>query len=386
MKKSFNIFSVTPHYFVAILLAVPFFSIAQNVGIGISNPQANLHINTSNPLLSTLRLDASNSASPLLEFCYGNAVYGSIGSPENEEFEIKADARSRGISIYDNSQAKMIYIADGKMSLGGHAPGSTAKISVFAPAEAMKIDGENAYLSFYNNGNYRGYIQAWVDGIGIGSAASQNLRFYTNSGAERLTILANGNIGVNNNNPNYNLDVNGSLNLTNSLYVGGSAGNSGNVLTSNGAGNTASWSSPTKGVYESFYYTPMTTGQVLNLTTSDLLQDIPGLTRTFTLTGNTLVQVSTYATVSAPSCFGCGTSLIKIGLIVNNNEFTAFAETLNNNSFSTIGGNSFFTLPAGTHTIKVNAYNVSGAPVNITPSGGLGSSIKTSMSIILFRQ
>ena len=39
---------------------------------------------------------------------------------------------------------------------------------------------------------------------------------------ERMRIKADGNVGINNNNANYKLDVNGDINLTGNLYKNGS--------------------------------------------------------------------------------------------------------------------------------------------------------------------
>ena len=46
-------------------------------------------------------------------------------------------------------------------------------------------------------------------------------------GANTLTVVANGNVGIGKGNAGYNLDVNGSINFTGSLYSGGSIINGG---------------------------------------------------------------------------------------------------------------------------------------------------------------
>jgi len=53
-----------------------------------------------------------------------------------------------------------------------------------------------------------------------------------------MTLRGNGNVGINNLTPAEKLDVNGNINMSGALMINGSPGTTGQVLTSNGAGDT----------------------------------------------------------------------------------------------------------------------------------------------------
>ena len=72
--------------------------------------------------------------------------------------------------------------------------------------------------------------------INNASRNSQYLDLQTDS-STILTLRGNGRVGINNIFPVYSLDVAGDANITGALRLNGSAGNSGQVLTSNGTGD-----------------------------------------------------------------------------------------------------------------------------------------------------
>lgn len=104
----------------------------------------------------------------------------------------------------------------------------------------FRMDGTTGtYLSIYENGLYRGYLGSFgganedVD-FGTGSGNNTGKLHLSIQANPRLTIGATGNVGINNSNPQWQLDVNGSMNLTGRLSAGGSSGVAGQVLVSNG--------------------------------------------------------------------------------------------------------------------------------------------------------
>lgn len=124
----------------------------------------------------------------------------------------------------------------GNVGVGINTP--LAPLEVFGPTNSPIIDsinngttslgaqrlqfstGDVIDFGFQQSPAYAGWMQA-----GFGGAAEP--------------ILINplgGNVGVNNNNPNYTLDVTGNINYTSTLLVNGGAGLSGQVLTSSGGG------------------------------------------------------------------------------------------------------------------------------------------------------
>jgi hypothetical protein len=106
----------------------------------------------------------------------------------------------------------------------------------------FRLDGTaGTYLSINENGLYRGYLGSFgganedVDfGTGLGNTTGKlHLSIQANP---RLTINAIGYVGINNTDPQWPLDVNGSVKLTGRLFTGGSSGLAGQVLVSNGLG------------------------------------------------------------------------------------------------------------------------------------------------------
>ena len=104
----------------------------------------------------------------------------------------------------------------------------------------FRLDGTaGTHLSINENGVSRGYL-------GSLSGANEDVDFGTGStnnigklhlciqANPKLTIDAGGNVGINNTNPQWQLDVNGSMRLMGRLYTGGTSGLTGQVLVSNG--------------------------------------------------------------------------------------------------------------------------------------------------------
>jgi hypothetical protein len=92
--------------------------------------------------------------------------------------------------------------------------------------------------------------------ISINSTAANILNYENTSlhlgtnGANRLSVSNTGNVGIGTSSPAYKLDVVGDINvpLTGKLYIGGTSGTSGQVLSINGSGNME-WMNPGAGSY-----------------------------------------------------------------------------------------------------------------------------------------
>lgn len=213
---------------------------AQNIGIGTSDPQAKLHVETGFTgeairLTSefgshiSFRLSGGVSpAAPLIGF--------SIANPVEPDFRMSTPAGSNyPIKFYTNDNLRMTVAGNGNVGIGNNGnPQATIHINS-ASSEAVRVQGPFAYQTFYNNNNYMGFIQAWTDGIGIGSTTGNAIRFYTNNGNQRMAILPDGNVGIGNTNPAYNLDVSGDVNINGALRTNGLPGTAGQILVSTGA-------------------------------------------------------------------------------------------------------------------------------------------------------
>jgi hypothetical protein len=141
-----------------------------------------------------------------------------------------------------------VVAADGRVGIGVTAPLSTYKLHVRNGAVTnsttwggsvgvFENSGSNAYLSILSSDTY-------VAGVGFGTAAhrvsanvnwnsttkafnlatntaSAYLVFSTDAGTERMRITSGGLVGINNINPQYQLDVSGSSRITGDLIVTG---------------------------------------------------------------------------------------------------------------------------------------------------------------------
>ena len=150
------------------------------VGIGTTNPQANLQIGDSTAGSQWIRLSTEHG-----DFSIGN---GSTNSPNEKYF-----------SIYDQSvNEHRIFIKDnGNVGIGTTSP--TNKLHVYGSAR-IERNGASPLLQFTDQGS----SNRW---IGIPDA-TQRFSVYASDGTtEHLSIDSGGNVGIGNTNPSAKLDV-----------------------------------------------------------------------------------------------------------------------------------------------------------------------------------
>lgn len=229
-------------------------SIAQNAGIGTSTPAAKLDIrhtsSISDPTLLLYDNSPSNYARLQLQNASGNKFWHVAGYIDDV-----TNANSRLNFFHSVTGDVMSLTGDGKVGIGTINPSSKLHIKGGA-AEKIKLEGNGNSIGFYNifDGSQLGLLGLSGFGIQLATLPSTNypIRFYTN-GNEVMTLSENGNIGINNFNPAYKLDINGSINITNSFTVSGQPGTSGQVLTSAGGGSAPIWASLPQAPQVSFF-------------------------------------------------------------------------------------------------------------------------------------
>jgi hypothetical protein len=132
---------------------------------------------------------------------------------------------------------------DGKTMIGNlsaplmqlHVSNATDTALVLIDNNTALATGTNVGTYFKNGSWYTGAIKTTGSGSNVARMSFWTFASSNTSGLkERMSILDNGNVGINNNNPAATLDVNGTVKIS-----GGSPG-AGKVLTSDGSGN-GSW-------------------------------------------------------------------------------------------------------------------------------------------------
>jgi hypothetical protein len=126
-----------------------------------------------------------------------------------------------------------------------HLTGETFPITT---NEVLRLGGGTPYMSFYDGAVFKGYLQAALGGFEIGSKSAQSINFYTND-AQQMTILNNGNVGINVTNPTAALELNSNASTFALKANGpirftgiGTPGGANKYLTGNSSGDL-SWNS-----------------------------------------------------------------------------------------------------------------------------------------------
>ncbi|ALR30832.1 hypothetical protein ATE47_09965 [Chryseobacterium sp. IHB B 17019] len=215
-------------------------------------------------------------------------------------------------------------------------------------------------------------------------------------------LFAYAQVGINTNTPQKTLHVNGSLQITNELNVGGNAttagnaGTTGQVLSSSGAGAAPTWKSINflSGTISNAYYVQGTTAVDIP---QGATADVPGVTITLTvpagLTQTFLFTILGYATLNPAN----GTASQGVFSLVQNGTKISSAYT------SKVGNASGLidlpipvtflkavTLPAGTYTFKVQykswfgAHRVNHNPSNYGGYDGDSEAMLTKMQVLVY--
>jgi hypothetical protein len=203
------------------------------------------------------------------------------------------------------------------------------------------------------NGNSNGGVKK------LGNVDNFDLSLITNN-TERLRILANGNVGIGNNNPLQKLDVTGNLNLSGAFMPANNAGTAGYVLRSNGAGVAPSWISPLLSGLSDVTITTPANGQLLQYNGTKWVNTTPAYLTTIDTSNisNFYQKVRGLLSAAAPLSFANGQfSLPKATTSVNGYLSSTDWTTFNNklSSVDTSNISNFF--------LKVRSLSTATAPI-----------------------
>ncbi|MCT2406052.1 hypothetical protein NZD88_00610 [Chryseobacterium antibioticum] len=234
--------------------------------------------------------------------------------------------------------------------------------------------------------------------MNLNTIAANPINILTNN-TNRMTVTGTGSVGVATQTPQKNLHVNGSLQVVNELNVGGnattagSAGTTGQILTSSGAGVAPTWKTlnTSSGTISSANYVQGTTALTI---TQGTVADVPGVTITLTvpagMTQTFLFNILGYAPSLTSSDSQGAFYLLQNGVKIS----SAYTSMVSGTQLVRLPIPVTFlkavTLTAGTYTFKVQYSSWFGdQTVNYVPSGYSGyngdtEAMLTKMQVLVY--
>jgi len=171
-----------------------------------------------------------------------------------EKFLVHAGAATTSYNLINAKGTINNYL---QMNLQNLSSGAAASSDIVATAnngtEAVNYIDMGINSSGYSTtgvlgGANNAYLYSTGNDFVIGNASSaKDLIFFTNGTAisdEKMRITDDGKVGINNTTPSEALDITGNLDLSGAFMPGSTAGTSGYVLTSAGAGVAPTWTNP----------------------------------------------------------------------------------------------------------------------------------------------
>jgi hypothetical protein len=224
------------------------YCLSQNVGIGTSVPQAKLQVNGSSAITRPLLLltDSSGGAANVMEFARqgvsNNWIIAAL--PSNT-------ASAAYLSVGIGGATPLTMIGDGRVGINTVSPGVALDVhSTQSNVAVFNSTENNMWVTLSEAGIPRAYIGSYsgaaqdVDFGAHGSNSTGKVHLTTGS-QPRLSVIPNGNVGVGTVTPAEKLDVNGSVNISQSIKANGVAGQPGQLLSLNSSGNL-SWVNTTE--------------------------------------------------------------------------------------------------------------------------------------------
>ncbi|MGC5744058.1 hypothetical protein [Chryseobacterium sp. NFX27] len=330
-------------------------------------------------------------------YYYNGTVWTKLNAPVNIYTSNGTLAASRTVTTagnqlsFTNGTNSVIIGTTGTMGLVS-ATGSTRG--------AFQANGGSAVLNMFvdNNGATQITTAGTSTSMNINAISANPVNIHTNN-TNRMAVTGAGDVGIGTTTPQRKLHVNGALQVTNELNVGGttntagSAGTTGQILTSNGAGAAPAWKTlnTSSGTIASANYVQGTTSLAVN---QGVVADVPGVTITLTVPAGTtqtfLFTILGYATSTTATDAQGAFYLLQDGTKIS----SAYTSMVSGTALVRLPVPVTFlkavTLSAGTYTFKVQYSAWAGNQiVNFVPSGYAGyngdtEAMLTKMQVLVY--
>ncbi|WP_048502105.1 hypothetical protein [Chryseobacterium sp. BLS98] len=330
-------------------------------------------------------------------YYYDGTVWTKLNTPVNIYTSNGTLAGNRTVTTAGNS----LNFVNGSNNVGIGTTGTQGIVSAAGSSRgAFQATGGSGTLSMFVDNASTAQITTSGNstGMNLNTISANPINLLTNN-ANRMTVTGTGNVGIGTQTPQKLLHVNGALQVTNEINVGGnattagSAGTTGQILTSNGAGAAPTWKTlnTSSGTISSANYVQGTTALAINQGT---VADIPGVTITLTVpagvTQTFLFTILGYATSTTATDAQGAFYLLQDGTKIS----SAYTSMVSGTALVRLPIPVTFlkavTLSAGTYTFKVQYSAWAGNQiVNFVPSGYSGyngdtEAMLTKMQVLVY--
>ena len=220
-----------------------------SVGIGLTNPLVELHIQGSSGAITSNGLDG------IVQIATGNTQTANklcFGVVDNDYSYLQAYKNNSGGTAFAYADI-ILNSGGGNVSIGNTLTNTSLTIS--GNAGLLKLEGsDHCYIQFYpdtisaGRKGYLGYPGALSDDlVMVNENSNAGIGLYTTGG--NLFINNSGNVGIGKTNPSHPLDVSGIINYTDRLIGGQLNGAENNHIDCYNSG----LSTATRGIYLNYY-------------------------------------------------------------------------------------------------------------------------------------
>lgn len=193
-----------------------------NVGIGTTAPARRLHVFSR----SGIARFESSTADGWLEFFNKDGYQGYIGTYNGDrDLDVGTGAGNTvgKLHLVTNASPKLSVLANGNVGIGTTTP--ARKLHLLSQGGIMRVQStsKDGWIEFFNDTGYKGYIGTYSgdNDIDVGTGAGNNTgKLHLVTAAQpKMTVLANGNVGIGTTNPTAKLHVEGHV------FINSSKGN-----------------------------------------------------------------------------------------------------------------------------------------------------------------